>query len=133
MKSHPRNAFSLIELVIVIAIIAVIAGIILPNISGTNDAAKQQRAIAAAEALNAAQVTYRIKNGTSAWNAAADDTCYTQLLPYLTYAQDSLTNFQKAIDADQKYTFDFQPFSGSGYPQKVVLLVDGAQPNPPGY
>ncbi len=52
MAKHPQSAFSLVELVIVIAIIAVIAGIIIPSISGTNEAAKDQRAIAAAEALH---------------------------------------------------------------------------------
>ena len=123
-----KTGFSLVELIIVIAVIAVIAGIIIPNISGTNEAAKTQRAIAAAEALNAAQVTYRIRNGTSSWNADSDDTCYVALYPYLTYAQDSLTNFQKAIDSGQKYTFDFQPFSG-GYPQKVILKSNGTAIN----
>ncbi len=52
MNKRRGHGFSLVELVIVIAIIAVISGIIIPSISGTNEAAKDQRAIAAAEALH---------------------------------------------------------------------------------
>jgi len=129
MKMPRKSAFSLIELVIVIAVIAVIAGIILPNISGTNDAAKRQRAVAAAEALNAAQVTYRIKNGTTGWNGASDTDRYLALYNYMTYAAGSLGDFQNSIDASGKYTFQFQNFSSSGYPQKVILLVNNTPEN----
>jgi prepilin-type N-terminal cleavage/methylation domain-containing protein len=130
MTIHPmKKAFSLIELVIVIAIIAVIAGIILPSISGTNEAAKDQRAIAAAEALNAAQVTYRVRSGSANWSGSSDAARYLLVQPYLTYGEASLSAYQNAIDSTGKYTFTFQSFTTEGYPQKVILKKNGTNQN----
>jgi prepilin-type N-terminal cleavage/methylation domain-containing protein len=129
MKLQNKSAFSLVELVIVISIIAVIAGIIIPSISGTNEAAKDQRAIAAAEALNAAQVTYRVRSGSANWSGSSDAARYLLVQPYLTYGEASLDAYETAIDSTKKYTFSFQDFTAEGYPQKVVLKKSGTTVN----
>ena len=125
MKNFRRHGFSLIELIIVIAVIAVIAGIMIPSISGTQDAAKAQKAIAAAEALNMAQVQYRLQAGAS-WGAAATDAArYVLLAPYMTYAAATLAAYEANIDSGMTYTFTFQAFTANGQAQKVILLQSG--------
>jgi prepilin-type N-terminal cleavage/methylation domain-containing protein len=126
MKNLRKYGFSLVELVIVIAVIAVISAIIIPTVSGTNEAAKDQKAIAAAEALNMAQVQYRLQNG-AAWTVTSNDDRYAALKAYMTYAQDTLTLFEANIAIKPVYTFEFQDFTTGGQAQKVILKKNGTK------
>jgi len=118
MKTLVKRGFSLIELIIVIAVIAVVAGTIIPAISGTTSAAKQQRAISGAEALNLAQTRYRLEKGVAAWDSLADSAArYTALMPYMEYAEASLTAFEAK---NSGYHYAFQA-SSNDHMQKVVL------------
>ncbi len=121
MKTCRKSAFSLIELIVVVAVMAVLAAAIIPSISGTREAASDQRAIAAAEALNLAQTRYRMEKGVSAWNAASGHSAkYLLLVPYLEYGDATLTAFQ-TNRLGSGYTIEFQNSNASGVMQKVVL------------
>jgi prepilin-type N-terminal cleavage/methylation domain-containing protein len=124
MKNLRKHGFSLIELIVVIAVIAAISAIIIPTMSGTNEVAKDQKAIAAAEALNMAQVQYRLQNG-AAWTVAGDEARYDAIKGYMTYAQASLADFQTNIDANQIYKYQFPDFD-NGHAVKVTITKNGA-------
>lgn len=124
--NNPRSrGFSLVELIVVIAVIAVIAAVIIPNVSGTNEAAKEQNAISAAGTLNMAQVQWRLApkkaDGTDCtiadWPGSGNDEgCYNCLLNYMEYSE-TWAAFQKRHTG---FTFTFQSMS-NGKMQKVIL------------
>src|SRR5208337_3658687 len=72
MKSSPKG-FSLIELLIVVAIILIIAAIAIPNLLRSRIAANQASAVGSLRTLNTAEVTYSVTYNTG----------YTQYLGYL--------------------------------------------------
>ena len=126
MKISSRNGFSLVELIIVIAVIAIIATIIMPSISGTNQEAKLQNAIAAAGTLNMAQVQYRLVNGASTWNSLADADRYTAITPYMEYSDSNWASFKNRYNG---FSFAFQALDGNGHMQKVILTNNGNNNN----
>ncbi len=70
------TGFSLIELLIVVAIIGIIAAIAIPNFTSSRIAANEAAAISAVRTICTAQITYAstIGNGTFADLTALDDT-----------------------------------------------------------
>jgi type IV pilus assembly protein PilA len=58
MKTHKQTGFSLIELLIVVAIILIIAAIAIPNLLRARIAANEASAVASIRTLNTAEVTY---------------------------------------------------------------------------
>jgi len=121
MKFSRYRGFSLIELIVVIAVMAAIAAAIIPSISGSREAASEQRAIAAAESLNLAQTRYRLENGTTRWNAATSDARYALIQGYLEYGE-ALAAFKARY---APYTFTLQPLTASGQMQRVLIFNDG--------
>jgi prepilin-type N-terminal cleavage/methylation domain-containing protein len=99
-----RSGFSLIELIIVIAIIVSIAGIIMPQISGTKDAADDQVAQAKVMALELAMSSLRMRQGDewTAAQAASDEAKYLALRDYLSQEADTWAGYQDG------YTFVFE-------------------------
>jgi len=63
MSKH-RNAFSLIELLIVVAIILIIAAIAIPNLLRSRMAANESSAVGSIRTINTAEVTYSTTYGT---------------------------------------------------------------------
>jgi len=117
MIKRSKAAFSLIELIVVIAVMAVIAAVIIPSVSGTREAAEEQSAISAAGTLNLAQVQYRLENGTAGWSGKDDATRYGLIQAYMEY-NESWTAFQARYP---KYSFAFQNLDANGKMVKVVL------------
>jgi type IV pilus assembly protein PilA len=57
-KKHSKKGFSLIELLIVVAIILIIAAIAIPNLLRSRIAANEASAVASVRTLNTAEITY---------------------------------------------------------------------------
>ena len=72
MTSQRRTAFTLIELLIVMAIIIVLAGLILATSGYVQDKGKRSRAEAEIAAMSAALESYKADNGVYPRNTATD-------------------------------------------------------------
>ena len=63
-KRTPRRAFTLIELLIVIAVIAILAGIAVPNILTSRRAGEETSAVGSLKAIDDAEASFRARNNT---------------------------------------------------------------------
>jgi len=63
MSKHRESGFSLLELLIVVAIILIIATIAIPSLLRSRQAAQESAAVAEVRTINTAQVTYLSSNG----------------------------------------------------------------------
>lgn len=93
-----RGAFSLVEILAAVAIVAVITFLAVPNIVRIKQDSEQNLAIARAEALNLGIAAFIQANGRSSaatlWSGAASAQArYALLAPYLAYAPAQLTEY----------------------------------------
>jgi prepilin-type N-terminal cleavage/methylation domain-containing protein len=90
-----RAGFSLVEVLVAVALIGVIVFLAIPNIVQVKDDSETHLAIARAEALNLATASYVQARGkavaNTAWVAAGNDPArYTLAAPYLSFAPATL-------------------------------------------
>lgn len=99
-----KKAFTLLEIIVVIALVGVLAAMVYPSYSGIGPAGREQAAITKAETLNGAIFVYakRIPNAASNW-AAADNAGKYALL----HAQGYLPNMPATLAGFQPAGFTF--------------------------
>lgn len=91
-----KAGFTLIEMVITIAIMGIILGVASVNYTGFHSSAKRSSAIMGAQSLNIAMQTYRMRvtNAENAWANAADDSeRFLLVQPYLGNAAQTLSAY----------------------------------------
>jgi len=74
MKSPKNKGFTIIELIVVIAIIAVLAGIVMTNVSRYINKSKEARAIADAQNISKALSLFYVQYGDYPWGYYNDST-----------------------------------------------------------
>ncbi len=115
-------AFSLVELLVVIAVLGVILYFAFPNVIRVRSDSEKEAAKARAEALNIAAAAYFQSKGAAAsatWGALNDAGRYEELRDegYIAFPADSLSEFMPSTD----YTITFDPTN----PHKVKADLTG--------
>lgn len=123
------TGFSLVEVLVAVALIGVIVFLAIPNIVGVKEDSERHLAIARAEGLNMAMASYVQAQGraaaSTAWTGAANDEArYTLVTPYLSFAPATLAayvpggyamSFPVSVASLTKVTLTTSGGTGVGY------------------
>jgi type IV pilus assembly protein PilA len=124
-----QKGFSLIELLIVVAVILVIAAIAIPNLMRSRMAADEASAVASLRSINTSQVVYQSSYGSSfAGNlgelsdGGAPANCVPPTTPVATSA--CLIDSSLASGTKSGYTFTYIPVSAGGVVSSYSVNAD---------
>jgi prepilin-type N-terminal cleavage/methylation domain-containing protein len=114
-------AFSLVELLVVIAVLGVILYFAFPNVIRVRSDSEKEAAKARAEALNIAAAAYFQAKGpasaASDWSGKTSEQRYQLLQDYIAFPAATLSNFLPSSD----YSITFNPTS----PHRVKATLTG--------
>ena len=109
MHTHKHKGFSLIELLVVVAIILIIAAIAIPNLIRSKQAANEASAVASLRTINTGEVTYNNSYpGTFATLASLGPggaTCGTPAVGAACLIDNLLSSASTVASAKNGYTF----------------------------
>ena len=104
LKNRKKKGFTLIELIVVIAILGILAAIAIPKFTGTQQRARLRAHNSNVRILQSAAQTYIAEKGTPAANMNATDTA-TALAPYVeTWPTPPDGTGNSTVDAATAYT-----------------------------
>jgi type IV pilus assembly protein PilA len=129
MKKQKQNGFSLIELLIVVAIILIIAAIAIPNLMRSRMAANESSAVGSLRTINTGEVTYSSTypdQGFAVLSSLGGDpsTCTTSA------SSTSACLIDNVLASGTKSGYSFTATVGTGTPS--VTYTSTAEPVAPG-
>ena len=125
-----QKGFSLIELLIVVAIILIIAAIAIPNLLRARIAANESSAVASVRTVNTAQITYNSSYGSVGYAASLTNLAGTSCAPP---SSTGACLIDSQLGAGSKSGYSFGISNTSGTPISAYNIIAAPlQPNQSG-